>query len=31
VRAYAHQTDRKPLTDEERKVLFGQDATTVKA
>jgi GSH-dependent disulfide-bond oxidoreductase len=31
VRAYAHQTERKPLTDEERKVLFGQDAATVKA
>jgi GSH-dependent disulfide-bond oxidoreductase len=31
VRAYKHQTERKPMTEEERKVLFGQDATTVKA
>ncbi len=30
IRAYAHQTERKPMTDEERKVLFGQDASTVK-
>jgi GST-like protein len=30
VRAYAHQTERKPMTEEERKVLFGQDASTVK-
>ena len=31
VRAYAHAGERKPITDEERKVLFGQDAATVKA
>jgi GSH-dependent disulfide-bond oxidoreductase len=31
IRAYAHQTERKPMTEEERKVLFGQDASTVKA
>jgi GSH-dependent disulfide-bond oxidoreductase len=31
VRAYKHQTERKPISDEERKVLFGQDASTVKA
>ena len=30
IRAYDHQTERKPMTDEERKVLFGQDASTVK-
>jgi GSH-dependent disulfide-bond oxidoreductase len=30
IRAYAHQTERKPMTDEERKVLFGQDASTVR-
>ena len=30
IRAYAHQTERKPMTEEERKVLFGQDASTVK-
>jgi GST-like protein len=30
VRAYAHAGERKPMTDEERKVLFGQDASTVK-
>lgn len=31
VRAYVHQGERKPMTDEERKVLFGQDAKTVMA
>jgi GSH-dependent disulfide-bond oxidoreductase len=31
VKAYAHAGERKPMTDEERKVLFGQDAKTVKA
>ena len=30
VRAYAHAGERKPMTDEERAVLFGQDASTVK-
>lgn len=31
VRAYAKAGERKPLTEEERKVLFDQDAKTVKA
>lgn len=31
VRAYAHAGERKPMSEEERKVLFGQDHTTVKA
>jgi GSH-dependent disulfide-bond oxidoreductase len=31
VKAYAHAGERKPITDEERKVLFGQDAKTLKA
>jgi GSH-dependent disulfide-bond oxidoreductase len=31
VKAYAHAGERRPMTDEERKVLFGQDAKTVKA
>jgi GSH-dependent disulfide-bond oxidoreductase len=31
VKAYAHAGERKPMTDDERKVLFGQDAKTVKA
>jgi GST-like protein len=30
VRAYALAGERKPMTEEERKVLFGQDASTVK-
>lgn len=30
VRAYAHAGERKPMTEEERKVLFGQDASTVR-
>jgi GSH-dependent disulfide-bond oxidoreductase len=30
IRAYAHAGERKPLTDEERKVLFGQDASVVR-
>ncbi len=29
-RAYALAGERKPMTEEERKVLFGQDASTVK-
>ena len=31
VKAYALAGERKPMTDEERKVLFGQDASTVRA
>jgi GSH-dependent disulfide-bond oxidoreductase len=31
VRAYALEGERKPITEEQRKVLFGQDAKTVKA
>jgi GSH-dependent disulfide-bond oxidoreductase len=31
VKAYAHAGERKPMTDDERKVLFGQDAKTLKA
>ncbi len=31
VRAYAAAGERRPITDEEHKVLFGQDASTVKA
>jgi GSH-dependent disulfide-bond oxidoreductase len=31
VRAYAKAGEKKPLTEEERKVLFDQDAKTVKA
>ena len=31
VRAYAQAGERKPMTEEERKVLFDQDAKTVKA
>jgi hypothetical protein len=31
VTAYAHAVERKPMTDAERKVLFNQDAKTVKA
>jgi GSH-dependent disulfide-bond oxidoreductase len=31
VNAYAHAGERKPMTDDERKVLFGQDAKTVKS
>ena len=30
-RAYALAPPRKPMTDEERKILFGQDAATVRA
>jgi GSH-dependent disulfide-bond oxidoreductase len=30
VKAYGHAGERKPMTDDERKVLFGQDAKTVK-
>ncbi len=30
MRAYALAGERKPMTEEERKVLFGQDASTVK-
>ena len=30
-RAYAMAPPRKPMTDEERKVLFGQDASSVRA
>jgi GSH-dependent disulfide-bond oxidoreductase len=30
VKAYAHAPAQKPMTDEQRKVLFGQDAKTVK-
>jgi len=30
VRAYALAPPRKPMTDDERKVLFGQDASTVR-
>jgi GSH-dependent disulfide-bond oxidoreductase len=29
VKAYTHAGERKPMTDDERKVLFGQDAKTV--
>jgi GSH-dependent disulfide-bond oxidoreductase len=31
VKAYAQAGERKPMTEDERKVLFGQDAKTVKA
>ena len=31
VRAYAQAGERKPMTEDERKVLFDQDAKTVKA
>lgn len=31
IKAYAHAGERKPMTDAERKVLFNQDAKTVKA
>jgi GSH-dependent disulfide-bond oxidoreductase len=31
VRAFAHAGERKPMTEDERKVLFDQDAKTVKA
>jgi GSH-dependent disulfide-bond oxidoreductase len=31
IKAYAQAGERKPMTEDERKVLFGQDAKTVKA
>jgi GSH-dependent disulfide-bond oxidoreductase len=31
VRAYAHAGERKPMTEDEKKILFGQDAKVVKA